>query len=180
MQRRHRRTLAALYRRPMATDIAWRDVMSLNTMQYRGYTASIEFDGDDRLFVGDVIDIADTITFTGRTVDELETGFATAVDAYLDWCAERGKEPSRPFSGRINLRFDPWLHREAAMAAAANRTSLNAFLVACVEQGLRACRAQSGRTENGARDAAATASGRKRGQPTTSTDMATKTASQRR
>ena len=114
--------------------------MSLNTMQYRGYTAAIEYDGDDRLFVADVMDLADTISFTGRTVDELEAGFATAVDAYLDWCAERGKKPARPFSGRLNLRFDPALHREAAMAAAARRTSLNAFLVACIELGLRAFR----------------------------------------
>jgi len=118
--------------------------MSLNTMQYRGYTASIAYDGDDRLFVGDVMDLADTITFTGRTVNELEAGFATAVDAYLAWCAERGKEPARPFSGRLNLRFDPALHREAALAAAAQRTSLNAFLVACIEQGLQVSRGGPG------------------------------------
>lgn len=117
--------------------------MNLNTMQYRGYTATIEYDGDDGLFVGDVIDLADTITFTGRTVDELEAGFATAVDAYLDWCAERGKEPARPFSGRLNLRLDPALHREAALAAAARRTSLNAFLLACIEEGVRAFRSGS-------------------------------------
>jgi predicted HicB family RNase H-like nuclease len=126
--------------------------MSLNTMQYRGYTATIEYDGDDRLFVGDVMDLADTISFTGRTVEELEAGFATAVDAYLDWCAERGKEPARPFSGRLNLRFDPALHREAALAAAARRTSLNAFLVACIEQGLRAVRMEPVWQEGGTVD----------------------------
>ncbi len=90
--------------------------MSLNTMQYRGYTAMIAYDGDDRLFVGDLMDLVDTITFTGRTVDELEAGFAAAVDAYLDRCTERGKEPARPFSGRLNLRFSAALHREAALA----------------------------------------------------------------
>jgi len=126
--------------------------MSLNTMQYRGYTATIGYDAGDRLFVGDVMDLADTITFTGRTVDELEAGFATAVDAYLDWCAERGKEPARPFSGRLNLRFAPALHREAALAAAAQQTSLNAFLVTCIEQGLRAFRAEPRWAEGGADD----------------------------
>jgi hypothetical protein len=29
VQKRHRRTLSALFRRPTATDVAWRDVMSL-------------------------------------------------------------------------------------------------------------------------------------------------------
>jgi hypothetical protein len=75
---------------------------------------------------------------------------AAAVDAYLGWCAERGKEPSRPFSGRLNLRIDPGLHREAALAAAAGRTSLNAFLVACIEHGLQAFRSQPSRAADGA------------------------------
>jgi predicted HicB family RNase H-like nuclease len=154
--------------------------MNLNTMQYRGYTAAIEYDGDDRIFIGDVIDLADTITFTGRTVDELETGFATAVDAYLDWCAERGKEAARPFSGRINLRFDPALHREAALAAAAQRISLNAFLLACIEHGLRAFREQPERAESAARDLATTVPGRAQGQTPGRTDVAATTASQRR
>ncbi|MBW6457504.1 MAG: type II toxin-antitoxin system HicB family antitoxin [Trueperaceae bacterium] len=137
--------------------------MSLNTMQYRGYTATIEYDGDDRLFVGDVMDLADTISFTGRTVEELEAGFATAVDAYVDWCAERGKEPARPFSGRLNLRFDPALHREAALAAAARRTSLNAFLVACIEQGLRAFRTGPRSVEGEAADLDVASVGRPEG-----------------
>ena len=29
MQKRHQRTLAALFRHPIATDVAWRDVMTL-------------------------------------------------------------------------------------------------------------------------------------------------------
>lgn len=61
-------------------------------MPCRGTTATIEVDGDDRMFVGDVMDLADTISFTGRTVEELEAGFATAVDVYVDGCAERGVE----------------------------------------------------------------------------------------
>jgi len=154
--------------------------MSLNTMQYRGYTASIEYDGDDRLFVGDVMDLADTITFTGRTVDELEAGFATAVDAYLDWCAERGKEPARPFSGRLNLRFDAGLHREAALAAAARRTSLNAFLVACIEHGLRAFRAEPRRSEGGAIDLDAASRHRPERQAPSGTGIATPMTSRRR
>jgi hypothetical protein len=52
--------------------------------------------GDDRFFVGDVMDLADAITFTSRTVDERDVGSATAFDAQLDRCTERGKEPVLP------------------------------------------------------------------------------------
>ena len=117
--------------------------MTSNTMQYRGYVAAISYAADERRFYGDVLDLADTIAFSGSSVGELEEGFAAAVDAYLDWCAERGKEPSKPFSGRVLLRLAPDLHRAATLAAAARRASLNAFLVGCVERGLIAAEGPS-------------------------------------
>ena len=115
--------------------------MTSNTMQYRGYVASVSYAADERRFYGDVLDLADSITFSGSSVRELEEGFAAAVDAYLDWCAERGKEPAKPFSGRVLLRLTPDLHRAATLAAAARRQSLNAYLVGCVERTLVAERA---------------------------------------
>ena len=115
--------------------------MTSNTMQYRGYVASVSYAADERRFYGDVLDLADSITFSGSSVRELEEGFAAAVDAYLDWCAERGKEPAKPFSGRVLLRLTPDLHRAATLAAGARRQSLNAYLVGCVERALVAERA---------------------------------------
>ena len=120
--------------------------MTSNTMQYRGYVAAISYAADERRFYGDVLDLADAIAFSGSSVRELEEGFAAAVDAYLDWCAERGKEPAKPFSGRVLLRLAPDLHRGATLAAATRRESLNAFLVECVERGLVAA---GGPTERG-------------------------------
>ena len=97
--------------------------------------AAIGYVADERRFYGDVLDLADAIAFSGSSVRDLEEGFAAAVDAYLDWCAERGKEPAKPFSGRVLLRLAPDLHRGAMLAAASRRESLNAFLVGCVERG---------------------------------------------
>ena len=122
--------------------------MTSNTMQYRGYVASVSYAADERRFYGDVLDLADSITFSGSSVRELEEGFAAAVDAYLDWCAERGKEPAKPFSGRVLLRLTPDLHRAATLAAAARRQSLNAYLVGCVERALLAERTAT-RVEDG-------------------------------
>ncbi|MFN2323764.1 MAG: type II toxin-antitoxin system HicB family antitoxin [Trueperaceae bacterium] len=106
-------------------------------MQYRGYVAAVTYAADERRFYGDVLDLADAIAFSGASVSELEEGFAAAVDAYLDWCAERGKEPAKPFAGRVLLRLPPPLHRAATLLAAGRGESLNTFLVGCVERGVQ-------------------------------------------
>jgi predicted HicB family RNase H-like nuclease len=109
---------------------------SRSTMQYKGYTAQVTYDDEEGLLYGDVLDLSDTITASGRSVSELRRSLERAVDAYLDWCSERGEEPERPFSGKLNLRLEPTLHREAVVAAASRRVSLNAFIVWCVERGV--------------------------------------------
>jgi predicted HicB family RNase H-like nuclease len=51
-----------------------------------------------------------------------------AVDHYLEVCETRGEAPERPFSGKLNIRLGPDLHRAAAAAAAAEGQSLNNWL----------------------------------------------------
>jgi predicted HicB family RNase H-like nuclease len=103
-------------------------------MNYRGCEAVVEFDEEDRLFTGRVINTADIITFDGTTVAEIEQSFRAAVDEYLEDCARLGKMPNKSFSGRFNLRIPPELHRQAALLAARHHTSLNDL----VEQAIRA------------------------------------------
>lgn len=54
-----------------------------------------------------------------------DCGERTAVDDYLDLCAETGKRPDRPYSGRIMLRVPPELHAQVAMQAELHGMSLN-------------------------------------------------------
>ena len=61
----------------------------MHTMQYRGYTARIEFDKADRIFVGHLAGIKDIVGFHGTTVDELERAFHESVDAYVDAYKEK-------------------------------------------------------------------------------------------
>lgn len=65
-------------------------------MNYKGYTATIEIDEDDGILFGTVAGIRDVITFQGQTVPEIIQAFHDSVDDYLEWCAQRGKEPQRP------------------------------------------------------------------------------------
>ena len=83
-------------------------------MKYKEYEATVEFDEEDRLFVGKVINTRDVIVFDGLSVAELEQSFQAAIDEYLADCEELGKEPNKPFSGKLNLRISPDLHMKAA------------------------------------------------------------------
>jgi predicted HicB family RNase H-like nuclease len=86
-------------------------------MEYKGYLSRIEFDDEANIFHGEVINIRDVITFQGKSVDELRKAFEDSVEDYLAFCAERGEEPNKPFSGRFTVRLSPEQHRKVILAA---------------------------------------------------------------
>ncbi len=98
-------------------------------LTYKSYTGHVEFDDEAGLFHGEVLDTRDVITFQGRSVDEIETAFRESVDDYLAFCAERGEEPDKPFSGRLMLRLPKDLHRDVFVGARQSGKSLNQFVV---------------------------------------------------
>jgi predicted HicB family RNase H-like nuclease len=98
----------------------------VNTFTYWGYTGEVEYDAEAKILYGHVIDLDDVITFESEDAREIEEEFHRSVDDHLDWCAGRGKEPERPFSGKLVLRMPPDVHRAAVVAAARERKSLNA------------------------------------------------------
>jgi predicted HicB family RNase H-like nuclease len=97
-------------------------------MEYKGYIGKVEFDGEAGIFHGDVVNTRDVITFQGKSVAELRKAFRESVDDYLDFCAERGEEPDKPFSGQFVTRISPDLHRRASVAASMAGKSLNAWV----------------------------------------------------
>ena len=94
-------------------------------MKYLGYTARIEYDPADRIFVGRVIGTRDGINFHGASVEELERAFHEAVDDYLAACKELGQEPNKPYSGKLLLRLQPEDHAAIVSAAESSGTSIN-------------------------------------------------------
>ena len=57
-------------------------IATMNTTQYRGYFAYVEFDDADCIFVSHLTGIKDIVGFHGTTVGELEQAFRESVDAY--------------------------------------------------------------------------------------------------
>ncbi len=102
-------------------------------MEYKGYRAAVAFDDEAGVFHGEVVDTRDVIVFEGTSVEQLRQEFRFSVDDYLAICAERGRTPARPFSGKISLRVSPAVHRAATTVAKAAGKSLNAWLAEIVE-----------------------------------------------
>jgi len=94
-------------------------------LTYGGYAAHVEFDGEDRLFVGRIAGIVDIVTFHGESVSELEQAFHDAVDDYLIMSVKLGRKPQKPCSGKLMLRLPPEVHAHALMMAEAHGKSLN-------------------------------------------------------
>ncbi len=97
-------------------------------MEYKGYTAKVEFDDAAGIFHGEVLNLRDVITFQGETVQELKQAFHDSVDDYLEFCAERGESPEKPYSGKFIVRVEPELHKLMAVLAQLSRKSLNAWV----------------------------------------------------
>jgi predicted HicB family RNase H-like nuclease len=96
-----------------------RDV-PINTMTYKGYTATVEYSAEDHCLVGHLAGICDIVGFHGESVDELHGAFHEAVDHYLAACEHFGDEPNKPASSGITLHLPTAVH-SAALAAASKR-----------------------------------------------------------
>ena len=98
-------------------------------MTYKGYGGSVRFDDEAEIFHGEVTGLRDVVTFQGRTVSELKAAFQDSIDDYLEYCASRGEEPDKPFSGRFLLRVEPSLHRRLVELSSSEGESLNNWIV---------------------------------------------------
>ncbi len=96
--------------------------------EYKGYRAEVEFDPDAEIFHGEVLGTKDVVTFQGSSVAALKKSFRDSIDDYLDFCAERGEQPDKPFTGRLMVRLSPTLHRELHAQAKLEKKSLNQLI----------------------------------------------------
>jgi len=94
-------------------------------MTYKSYTARIDFDDRDNIFVGRLLGIRDIVGFHADNVTDLRAAFEEAADDYLEACKEIGKPPEKPASGKLMLRVPPEVHAAALVAAQAAGKSLN-------------------------------------------------------
>ena len=105
-------------------------------MEYKGYTASVEFDESVGRLHGRVINSGPypIATFEATDVAGIQREFHRSIDEYLDSCKEDGVEPRKPFSGRLNVRLGADLHQRVKRAAAESGVSLNNWIMQALEK----------------------------------------------
>jgi predicted HicB family RNase H-like nuclease len=106
-------------------------------MEYKGYIGKVEIDEEVGILYGEVINVRDVITFEGTTVEEVQHAFQESVDDYLEFCAQRGESPEKPFSGKFVVRLPAELHRKAYIQAKLKDQSLNRWITEVVQRALR-------------------------------------------
>lgn len=102
----------------------------MGMIRYKGYTGSVEYSEEDNCLFGKVQGLGKgtCILYEGNTIDELKTDFKDAVEGYLESCKERGVEPKKPYSGKLNLRMTSDLHSRVAAFAASTGITINDFI----------------------------------------------------
>lgn len=106
----------------------------MNVMTYKGYQARVEFDAEDEIFVGHLAGINDVVGFHADNVDDLKAAFQEAVDDYIETCQKAGKNPQKPYSGKVMFRISPEVHARAAIAAELSGKSLNEWAEAALAE----------------------------------------------
>lgn len=61
-------------------------------IEYKGYVGSIEYDPEDKIYYGELLNIDDFVNYQGDDVLELYKSYQNAIDDYIEFKKEIGKE----------------------------------------------------------------------------------------
>ena len=97
----------------------------MNTLYYKDYTAIVEFDADDSIFIGRLAGIDDIAVFHGSTLKELTIAFHELVDHYLEISQLSGKPAKKSSTINLMLQIVPEIHTAISFAAKKSGKSIN-------------------------------------------------------
>ena len=60
--------------------------------EYKGYTGSIDYDTKDKIYYGELLNIDDFVNYQGNDGLELYKSYQNAIDDYIEFKKEIGKE----------------------------------------------------------------------------------------
>jgi len=106
-------------------------------MEYKGFGADIQYNPTAGRFDGLVTGASSDVTFTGKSISELETNFKSAVEKHISRCNAKHVDAYRTFSGNLALRFDKELHRAAFLASQREKTSVNKWIESAIAEKVR-------------------------------------------
>ena len=99
--------------------------MKENILEYKGYHTEVYYCAEEGVLRGVIEGINDYVDFQTDNIADVEKEFHCAVDDYLVFCEEVGKDPEKEFKGTFNIRIKPELHKKLAIRAMEDGDSLN-------------------------------------------------------
>ena len=99
-----------------------------NCMEYKGYRGSVEYSDEDNCLYGKVLGIRSLILYEGSSVAELRADFEDAIEDYLAYCKDVGKEPEKEYKGTFNVRIKPELHKDLVIYSSLMKQSMNSVV----------------------------------------------------
>ena len=74
-------------------------MMKDNILEYKGYYTKVEYSAEDKVLFGKIEGIKDLINFESESPAKIEEEFHSAVDDYLAFCKDLGKDPDTTYKG---------------------------------------------------------------------------------
>ena len=102
--------------------------MKNDLLEYKGYHARVVYDNETKALWGEVVGITDYIDFQSDSLKTIEKEFKKAVDEYLSFCEEVGKEPEKEYKGSFNVRIGADLHKQLALQSLKEGKSINEYV----------------------------------------------------
>jgi predicted HicB family RNase H-like nuclease len=90
--------------------------MAQEALNYKGYTASIQYNEEEKCLIGEVVGIDHIIFFRGTTSEDIYGTFKEMIDEYLEDCTKEGIEPNKPPT-EIMVPIPAELYAEASYRA---------------------------------------------------------------
>ncbi len=111
-------------------------------MFYKGYTGSVEYSDEDGCLIGDVLGIRDSISFEGKSIEEIREDFHNAIDSYLESCEAWGKKPDSSRERELTVQLPQNIYQSLfEMAEETGKTvsaiAVDAFKAAGLGRGRR-------------------------------------------
>ena len=99
----------------------------MDTLKYKDFVGVVGYSAEDEVFHGKIDGIDGLVTFEAENSKDLKKAFEGAVvDGYIAFCnLRKGINPYKSFTGTLNVRVKPELHKKAYQSALQRGISLN-------------------------------------------------------
>lgn len=78
----------------------------MGSLKYKSYSGMVEYSVEDNCLFNKVIGMnKNSITYEGKSIEELKADFESGIHFYLESYKDRDVKPQKPFNGTLNIRI---------------------------------------------------------------------------